>query len=61
LLQRIIDQYLDLCFRHRGIFLLELPLKDRTGGRDVPFSGLPEALTGLLIQGVAFLDRSVAG
>ena len=56
-LQRIINQCLDFCFGHRGIFVSKLPLKGGTGGRDVPFSGLSRALTGLLIQRLAFHGR----
>lgn len=58
--QRLIDQDLDFRFEHRGIFVSKLPLKGGTDGRDVPFAGLSRALTGLLMQCLAFLGRESA-
>jgi hypothetical protein len=55
--QRIIDQDLDFRIGHRGIFVSKLPLKGGTGGRDVLFTGLADALTGLPIQCLALLGR----
>jgi len=57
----MIDQDFNVCIGHRGILLSKLPLKGGTRGRDVSFTGLSRALSGLLIQCLTFHGRSIAG
>jgi hypothetical protein len=54
-LQRIVDEDLEVLVGHRGVFLSKLPLKDWTFRGDVPFVRLVRPLTGLLIQGRSFV------
>jgi hypothetical protein len=56
LLQRIVDQEIEVRVGHGGVFLSKLSLKGRTFRGDVPFTRLLRCLTGLLIQCLAFLD-----
>lgn len=60
-LQRLVDQDLDVRIGHRRIVVPKLPLKGGTSGRDVLFTRLSLALTGLLIECLAFLGRSTVG
>ena len=59
-LQRLIEQEIEIRFRHRGVFLSKLSQKGWTGSRDVPFTRPSRSLKGLVMQCRSFIGRQTA-